>query len=70
MTDFFHMGGYAIYVYDLKPGTEGKLYSKPNRGHTRLSVRFSKGLEAPVNCIAYGIFPNEFKIDQARNILV
>ena len=62
-------GGYAIYVFDIKPGTDGKLFSKIKRGHTRLSARFGSGLLAPVNVITYGIFPSEFRIDQTRNIL-
>ena len=63
-------GGYAIYVFDIKPGTGGSLFSKIHKGHTRLSARFARGLQEPINVIAYGIFPSEFRIDQTRNVLV
>lgn len=63
-------GGYAIYVFDLKPGVEDKLFSTAQAGHTRLSARFEKPLPEPVTVIAYGVFPSEFKIDQTRNVLI
>ena len=62
-------GGYAIYVFDLKPGVEDNLFSTLQSGHTRLTARFERELPEPVTLIAYGVFPSEFKIDQVRNVI-
>lgn len=61
--------GYAVYVYDIKPGTDRELFSPLSRGHTRLSARFDLPTSEPIICIVYGLFPSSFKIDEARNIL-
>ena len=63
-------GGYAIYVFDVKPGTSENLFSTPQKGHTRLSVRFERELQEPVTAIVYGTFPNQFHIDHARNVIL
>ena len=59
-------GGYCLYVFDLKPGTNKHLYSEPVNGHTRLSGKFDSALEDPLVAIVYGIFPSKFSIDQSR----
>ena len=63
-------GGYAIYVFDLKPGTTDKLFSVPEKGHTRLSARFKQELSEPITIIAYGVFPSSFKIDHSGTVLL
>ena len=63
-------GGYAIYVFDLKPGVDEKLFSTVQQGHTRLSARFERELPEPVTAIVYGVFPSEFKIDHVRNVIL
>ena len=62
--------GYALYVFNLKPGVDDKLFSSLQSGHTRLNARFAQELPEPVTVIAYGIFPSNFKIDHARNVIV
>lgn len=59
-------GGYALYLFDIKPGTNKHLYSKTLKGHSRLSGRFDKALDEPLVAIVYGKFPAEFSIDQSR----
>ena len=63
-------GGYAIYVFDVKPGIKGSLFSASQSGQTRLNARFARELPEPVTIIAYGMFADNFKIDHARNVLV
>ena len=41
---------------------------KPREGHTKLEIRFKKGLPAPVTVILYATFPEIMTIDQARNV--
>ena len=60
--------GYAIYVFDIKPGTGQHVYSKVESGHSRLTARFDAALTEPVTAIVYGIFPAEFKIDKTRAV--
>lgn len=62
-------GGYTLYVYDIKPGTNKHLFSKPISGHTRLSGRFDTALEEPIVAVVYGSFPDKFAIDQSRLIV-
>ena len=63
-------GGYAIYVFDVKPGVDDSLFSIPQKGQTRLNARFAQELLEPVTVIAYGMFPSEFKIDHTRNVIL
>ena len=64
-----YAGGYAIYIFDLKSGINQNLFSINKKGHTRLTARFERELPEPVTAIAYGIFPSQFQIDHARNVL-
>ena len=41
---------------------------KPREGHTKLDIRFKKGLSSPVTVILYATFPENMTIDQARNV--
>ena len=62
-------GGYALYVFDVKPGTDKHLFSSVVKGHTRLSGRFDKALEEPIVAVVYGSFPDSFEIDQSRLVV-
>ena len=62
--------GYALFVFDIKPGTSEELFSSVRRGRTRLSVRFGSGLSEPAIAIVYALFPDEFRIDQSRNVVL
>ena len=62
--------GYAIYVFDIKPGTNKEVLSAIGKGQTRLSARFDSALSEPITAIVYGRFPSELKIDQARNVIL
>ena len=62
--------GNAIYVFDIKPGTNKEVLSAVGKGHTRLSARFDVALTEPITAIVYGLFPSEFRIDQARNVIL
>ena len=62
-------GGYNLYVFDIKPGTNKHLFSKVINGHTRLSGRFETALAEPVVAVVYGTFPDKFAIDQSRLVI-
>lgn len=63
-------GGYAIYVFDLKPGASTTLFTEPQTGHTRINARFARALPEPVTIIAYGVFPDKFTIDHTRSVII
>ena len=60
------------YAYNLAvdPTTspDFRYVGKPREGHTKLEIRFKKGLPAPVTVILYATFPEIMTIDQARNV--
>ena len=41
---------------------------KPREGHTKLDIRFKRGLPTPVTVILYATFPENMTIDQAQNV--
>ena len=42
--------------------------SKGIKGHTRLTMRFSKPLPETINIIIHGSFPETLSIDHSRNV--
>lgn len=62
--------GYSAYVFNIKPGTDHDLFSPLMKGRTRLTAKFDKPAAEPLICIVYGIFPAQFKVDEARNIIL
>ena len=62
--------GYTLIGFDVDPTTspDFRYVGKPREGHTKLEIRFKKGLPAPVTVILYATFPEIMTIDQARNV--
>ena len=62
--------GYTLVGFDVDPTTSPDFHyvGKPREGHTKLEIRFKRGLPAPVTVILYATFPENMTIDQARNV--
>ena len=62
--------GYTLIGFDVDPTTspDFRYVKKPCEGHTKLEIRFKKGLPTPVTVILYATFPENMTIDQARNV--
>ena len=62
--------GYTLIGFDVDPTTSPDFcyVGKPREGHTRLEIRFKRGLPTPVTVILYATFPENMTIDQARNV--
>ena len=62
--------GYTLIGFDVDPTTspDFQYVGKPCEGHTKLDIRFKKGLPNPVTVILYATFPENMTIDQARNV--
>ena len=62
--------GYTLVGFDVDPTTspDFRYVGKPREGHTKLDIRFKRGLAAPVTIILYATFPENMTIDQARNV--
>ena len=62
--------GYTLVGFDVDPTTspDFRYVGKPWEGHTKLEIRFKRGLPAPVTVILYATFPENMTIDQARNV--
>ena len=62
--------GYTLIGFDVDPTTSPDIryVGKPREGHTKLDIRFKKGLPNPVTVILYATFPENMTIDQARNV--
>ena len=62
--------GYTLVGFDVDPTTspDFRYVGKPREGHTKLEIRFKRGLPAPVTVILYATFPKNMTIDQARNV--
>ena len=61
--------GYTLIGFDVDPTTspDFRYVGKPCEGHTKLDIRFKKGLSS-VTVILYATFPENMTIDQARNV--
>ena len=61
------VNGYCLYLFNI----EGDLKERDiQRGHTRLELKFTEALPAPVTAIVYAKFPSLMKIDSSRNIIL
>ena len=61
--------GYCVYVFRIF-GKVGEEVVPPKKGgHTRINLKFSKALEESVTALLYASFPEEIKLDAARNVL-
>ena len=62
--------GYTLVGFDVDPTTspDFRYVGKPREGHTKLDIRFKRGLAALVTIILYVTFPENMAIDQARNV--
>ena len=62
--------GYTLIGFDVDPTTspDFRYMGKPREGHTKLEIRFKRGLPCPVTVILYATFPEIMTIDQSRNV--
>ena len=60
--------GYTLFLFDIQSFLSGHIMSKGIKGHTRLTMRFSKALPETINIIIYGSFPETLSIDHSRNV--
>ena len=62
--------GYTLIGFDVDPTTSPDFWyvGKPREGHTKLDIRFKRGLPCPVTVILYATFPENMTIDQSRNV--
>ena len=62
--------GYTSIGFDVDPTSspDFRYVGKPHEGHTKLDIRFKKGLSSAVTVILYATFPENMTIDQARNV--
>ena len=62
--------GYTLIGFDVDPTTspDFRYVGKPREGHTKLEIRFKRGLPCPVTVILYATFPEIMTIDQSRNV--
>ena len=62
--------GYTLIGFDVDPTTspDFRYVGKPHEGHTKLEIRFKRGLPTPVTVILYATFPENMTIDQVRNV--
>ena len=63
-------GGYAIWVFNIQPGTNQQMYGQLLRGNAQLHVKFDSPLSEPVTAILYAQFPAELKIENPRNVIL
>jgi hypothetical protein len=63
-----YKNGYCLYV--IEPHGVYREDRLPQRGHTRLELKFGKSLPETVTVIAYAKFPALAKIDQSRNVIL
>ena len=70
ITREMYQQGYTLIGFDVDPTTspDFRYVGKPHEGHTKLEIRFKRGLPTPVTVILYATFPENMTIDQARNV--
>ena len=70
ITREMYQQGYTLIGFDVDPTTspDFRYVGKPREGHTKLEIRFKRGLPTPVTVILYATFPENMTIDQARNV--
>lgn len=62
--------GYSLVSFDLTPiQEEDGCYHLIKKGNARLELKFSQGLDRPVNVIVYAEFDSTIKIDRSRAVL-
>ena len=70
ITREMYQQGYTLIGFDVDPTTspDFRYVGKPREGHTKLEIKFKRGLPTPVTVILYATFPENMTIDQARNV--
>lgn len=63
-------GGYSLFVFRLKHNLGTEAFSMPERGYTRLNIRFKEALEESVTLLAYAKFQDSVSIDLVRNVAI
>ena len=62
--------GYSLVAFDLTPNLkEDGCYHLIKKGNVRLELKFSEGLNVPVNVIVYAEFDSTIKIDRSRSVM-
>ena len=61
--------GYCVYIFRIFGKVGGEVVPPKKGGHTRINLKFSKALGESVTALLYASFPDEIKVDAARNIL-
>ena len=64
------INGYCLYCFDLQANFDKTLHPIKEKGHMRLSFRFTSQLTEAVTIIAYGVFPQSFKVNKTRAVII
>jgi len=65
-----YANGYSMYSFDLTADLgEDDHFSLVRQGSVRLTLKFSRTLEATVTVIAYAEFENVIEVDRNRNVV-
>ena len=60
--------GYCLYLFDIQSFLRGKIMTRSNSGHVRLSVRYAKALPKTINVLENAKFPELVTVDHTRNL--
>ena len=60
--------GYCLYLFDIQSFLRGKIMTRSNSGHVRLSIRYAKALPETINVLVYAKFPELITIDHTRSV--
>ena len=61
--------GYCVYIFRIFGKVGGEVVAQKKGGHTRINLKFSKALKESATALLYASFPEEIKVDSARNVL-
>ena len=62
--------GYTLYLFTVSDDRLEDEVPVERKGHTRLELRFAKGLTESAMVILYAKFPGKIQIDEARRVIV
>ena len=60
--------GYCLYLFDIQSFLRGKIMTRSNNGHVRLSIRYAKALPETINVLVYAKFSELVTIDHTRSV--
>lgn len=64
------INGFCLYCFDLQSNYDQTLHPLSEKGQLRLSFRFASALTEAVTVVVYGVFPQTFKIDKTRAVII